>query len=340
MRLNDRAAELANAIGADAALLRIEAGEVSGCKVYDLGVSAPGGLEAGRRMAEACLSGLGNVTIAEADPTVCRGPAVVVRTDHPVAACMASQYAGWQVSAGGYAAMASGPMRAAAAHEPLFAEPAFVAIAKRERGGPCVGVLEASELPGAGVCKQIADRCGVGLPMLTLLVAPTDSQAGSVQVVARSVETAMHKLHELGFDLTRVESGWGAAPLPPVAGDAFSGIGRTNDAVLYGGHAVLYVRGDDESISAIGPRAPSSASPDHGRPFQEVFKAHGDDFYEIDPLLFSPAVVTFVNLDTGATHRFGRYEPAVIAESFGYGGDRDSWPYKPADSGSPSAGGS
>ena len=43
-----------------------------------------------------------------------------VRTDEPVAACMASQYAGWQVAVGKFFAMGSGPMRAAWGREKLF----------------------------------------------------------------------------------------------------------------------------------------------------------------------------------------------------------------------------
>ena len=36
-------------------------------------------------------------------------------------------------------------------------------------------------------------------------------------MVARSVETALHKLHELKFDLNQIVSAFGTAPLPPVA---------------------------------------------------------------------------------------------------------------------------
>jgi len=147
-------------------------------------------------------------------------------------------------------------------------------------------------------------------------VARTASLAGTVQVVARSVETCLHKLHELGFDLARVQSGYGVAPLPPVAADDLTGIGRTNDAVLYGGSVTLWVRGDDDLLTTIGPRVPSSSSADHGQPFAAIFEKYGRDFYKIDPLLFSPAEVTFINLDTGRTHRFGELRPDVIRQSF------------------------
>jgi methenyltetrahydromethanopterin cyclohydrolase len=127
----------------------------------------------------------------------------------------------------------------------------------------------------------------------------------------------LHKLFELGFDLHRIESGYGTAPLPPVAGDDLEGIGRTNDAILYGGEVTLWVRGSDADLEAIGPRVPSSASPDFGAPFAEIFARYHRDFYAIDPHLFSPAVVTFVNLDTGHRFRFGRTLPEVIRKSFG-----------------------
>src|SRR4029079_9837922 len=113
-----------------------------------------------------------------------------------------------------------------------------------------------------------------------------------------------------------IESAYGAAPLPPVAGDDLAAIGRTNDAVLYGAEVTLWLRGDDESIAAIGPRFPSSASPDFGEPFAQIFKRYDCDFYKIDPHLFSPAAVTFCNLDTGRTMRFGKVSPEVVERSF------------------------
>ncbi len=150
-----------------------------------------------------------------------------------------------------------------------------------------------------------------------LLAARTASLAGNLQVVARSVETSLHKLFELGFDVWRVRSAIGIAPLPPVASDDFAGIGRTNDAILYGGRVTLMVRGDDDSIAAIGPQVPSSGSAMFGKPFAEVFEDAGRDFYKIDPHLFSPAEVVFQNLDTGRVHVFGHVAPEVLKRSFG-----------------------
>ncbi len=285
--------------------------EESGAQLIDCGVHTTGSLGAGAAVAEVCLAGLGTVEIVPGDRGIWPGPAVTVRTDQPLAACMASQYAGWQVAGTDFFAMGSGPMRARRGREKLFDD-----IGYREAGDVAVGVLESAHLPAADICQHLANDCGVESENLTLLVAPTASLAGTVQVVARTIETALHKMHELGFNLARVVSGFGVAPLPPVAANDLQGIGRTNDAVLYGGEVTLWITGDDASIRELGPRVPSSASPDHGQPFGEIFERYERDFYKIDPLLFSPAVVQLVSLESGCSYRFGKMLPDVLRQSF------------------------
>jgi methenyltetrahydromethanopterin cyclohydrolase len=298
-QLNQSAAEICRQMIDQADRLRIAVHEnADGSRVLDCGVQSPGGLEAGRRMAEVCMAGLGTVEIVSHGNWLT--PAVFVRTDQPLLACMASQYAGWKISRDEYFAMGSGPMRGLAGKEPLFEK-----IGRPEPESCAVGVLEASRLPPPEICGEIARQCGVEPRGLILLVAPTASQAGTVQIVARSAESAMHKLAEIGFDLRRVESALGVAPLPPVAGNDLEAMGRTNDAILYGGEVTLWVRGDQETIAAAGPQIPSIASRDHGVPFVELFRRYEGDFYRMDPHLFGPAVVTLNNLDTGQTLRFG-----------------------------------
>ncbi|MBI1312819.1 methenyltetrahydromethanopterin cyclohydrolase [bacterium] len=310
--LNQNAATVVSAISDAATLARlgiVASTTTNGACVFDTGINARGGIDAGRLLAELCFSGLGTTQIGV---DVDGNPSVQVVTDAPVAACLQSQYAGWKISVDKYFAMGSGPMRALAAREELFEK-----LPIDEQSDVAVGVLEAGQLPDDSVTSYIAERCGISPEKLTLLVAPTASLAGTIQVVARSVETAMHKLFELGFDVRRVRSGFGTAPLPPVAKDDLAGIGRTNDAILYGGRVTLWVDGDDDSLKEIGPQVPSSAAECHGRPFLQIFKEAGYDFYRIDPLLFSPAEITFHNLETGNAFRFGQREPDVLRESFG-----------------------
>jgi methenyltetrahydromethanopterin cyclohydrolase len=224
---------------------------------------------------------------------------------------MAAQYAGWQIAVGKFFAMGSGPMRALYGKEELFDDIPF-----REQAPVAVGVLETRKLPDDAVVEYLSTSLNLPPAKLTLLLAPAASLAGNVQVVARSLETALHKLHALKFDLGQVVSGFGTAPLPPVAADELQAIGRTNDAILYGGRAVIWVRADDAQLADIGPRVPSLASPDHGAPFAAIFERYDKDFYKIDPMLFSPAQIVLHNLNTGTSHIFGRLEPDVLRHSF------------------------
>src|SRR5262245_34162484 len=308
MRLDERAHALADRRAATADTLGIAVHNIAGARVLDCGVQAAGGLQAGLGLARACLADLGDVAIIRGQ----FGPAVQVQTDHPVAACMAAQYAGWQISVGKYFAMGSGPMRALYGKEELFDH-----LPGRESASVAVGVLETRKLPTDEVVAFLAEKLGIAAGKLTLLVAPTATLAGTVQVVARSVETCLHKLHELKFDLTTVVSGYGIAPLPPPAKDDLAAIGRTNDAVLYGGRANLWMKCDDDAIAAIGPKVPASASSDYGAPFADIFARYNHDFYKIDPLLFSPGLVTFHNLASGRTFTFGQTNEAVLRQSFG-----------------------
>ena len=249
-----------------------------GGRFIDCGIEVRGGFRAGLDLAQICLADLAEVTIVPGAVGGRACPYVQVVTDHPVAACLASQYAGWAIHEGKYFAMGSGPMRAAAAREPIFET-----IGRHEQSESVVGVLEARKEPPPAVVASIAEACHVAPSAVTLLVAPTASLAGGIQVVARSIETALHKLAEVGFDLSRLKSAIGTAPLPPVAANDLAAIGRTNDAILYGARVVLWVTGDDDSLRAVGPQVPSTSSRDHGEPFAAIFARYHNDFYAVDP---------------------------------------------------------
>lgn len=319
MQLNQASFEIAEALRARANWLGVADREIAGVRVIDCGVDEPGSDEAGLAMARAAMGGLGDVQLVADGRAAfgaawpdCPWRAVTAASDRPVAACLAAQYAGWKVAAKKYFAMASGPIRAAIGRENLFDH-----IGMRERPAVAVGLLESSALPPPDVCRQLAADAGVPPDAVTLLVARTASLAGTLQIIARSLETALHKLHDLGFDLGRIRRGRGVAPLAPVPpGDDLIAIGRTNDAILYGGHVVLEVTGSDGSLAEIGPRMVSSASDSYGAPFMQLFERAGRDFYALDPALFAPALVDLVNVETGTTCRFGALAPEIVARSF------------------------
>jgi methenyltetrahydromethanopterin cyclohydrolase len=311
VQLNVRAWRLCQQLEDRADELQIQRHRVAGADCWDFGIHVAGGLAAGIQLARIGLADLAGVQLLATPGMPGSGWSVQVTTDHPVTACMASQYAGWRISRDGYFAMGSGPMRAAAASEELFR-----GRVDPERTDVAVGVLETASVPGSNVVVDIAQQCGVQPDRLVLLVAPTASQAGTLQIVARSVETALHKLIDLGFDLHRLVSGAGIAPLPPVAADDLEAIGRTNDAILYGARVTLWVRGDDASLDQVVQQVPSSSSRDYGEPFAKIFARYHHDFYQIDPHLFSPAQVSLVNLDTGRSFSAGQIDSGLLTASF------------------------
>jgi methenyltetrahydromethanopterin cyclohydrolase len=312
-RLVGRLLERADSLGITAA--RAECGAT----IVDCGVSAPGGEAAGVGIAEIAMAGLGRARVEPAGGSWTI-PTVAVESDSPVASCLASQYAGWKVQEGRYFAMTSGPIRAAIGREDLFDRLARTRLGDlRERPAVAVALLESAKLPPDSVCRRLADEAGVDPAGLTLLVARTASPAGTLQVVARSLETALHKLDTLGFDLGLIVRGRARAPLPPIPLPAndLEAIGRTNDSILYGGEVVLEIAGDEASVAEIGPLAVSGVSPAHGAPFRTLFEQAGGDFYAIDPALFAPAVLEIHLGDGGRRLRFGRLAEDVLARSFG-----------------------
>jgi methenyltetrahydromethanopterin cyclohydrolase len=312
LTLNERAVRLADYAAANAAALRMQVHTTAGgARVIDGGIKTPGGLQAGLTLARVCLAGQAEVTLVPGDVAGISSPYVVVTTDHPVLACMASQYAGWQIAVGKFFAMGSGPMRAAYGKEELFEH-----IPGKEKAPVAVGVLETRKLPDDAVIDHLSQALSLPAAKITLCTAPAASQAGNLQVVARSLETALHKLHELKFDLNQVVSGFGSAPLPPVAKDELTAIGRTNDAILYGGRVTIWVQSEDDLLAEIGPKVPASASPDHGAPFATIFERYEHDFYKIDPMLFSPAEIVLCNLKSGRGFTFGRTRADVLYQSF------------------------
>lgn len=312
--VNTLTAPLVAALLRDAAALRLGVSrDASGATLVDAGIEATGGIEAGRRIAEICLGGLGTVSILPSDglwPFV-----VAVHTAQPVLACLGSQYAGWnlqhQEGDVTFFALGSGPGRSLAAKETLFAE-----LGYRDRATEAVLVLEVDRAPPTALLRRIAEDCGVAPDRLTVIMTPTQSLAGAVQIAARSLEVALHKTHSLQFPLARIIDGCGTAPLPPPVPDFVQAMGRTNDAIFYDGMVQLFVTGPEAEAEKLADTLPCVVSRDYGRPFAETFIAYGGDFYKIDPLLFSPGVVLVTALESGRTFRRGRHDRALLERSF------------------------
>src|SRR5919107_2342155 len=312
LRMNETAGEIADGLADQAEALRVRTFRLpGGARVIDAGVEVDGGIEAGLALAEIFMGGLGNGTASALQIGGQAYPGVTVWTDHPAVSCMASQYAGWAISVGKFFAMGSGPLRAHARVEREL----FEKLGYEERAEQGVLVLEGRTLPTDEVAVWVAEKSRLQPSQLTFVVAPTASLAGGVQISARIVETGLHKMETLGFDVRRVLSALGTAPLPPVAKNDLRAIGRTNDCILYGGQARFTIQAGDGELEKLLEQLPASASRDYGTPFYEIFQRYGGDFYKIDPLLFSPAEVWLTSTETGRAFYAGRLNPEVLEAS-------------------------
>ncbi len=310
--MNERAWVLADDAVSRAEELGIAIHTLScGARVIDAGIEVAGGFGAGKLLSHLCMGGLGHLDYV---PVMIGGEqwqGVQVWTDHPAVCCMASQYAGWAITPEGYFAMGSGPLRARARVEKEL----YAKLRYAEDGSRGVLVLEGRTPPTDAVAEWVAAKAGVKPDGLTFAIAPTASVAGGVQIVARVIETGLHKMETLGFDVTQVVSAMGTAPLPPTAKSDMRAIGRTNDCVLYGGQARYTVRATDEELARLAARLPASTSSDYGTPFYDIFKRYDNDFYKIDPMLFSPAEVWLTSATSGKTVHAGHVNPDVLIAS-------------------------
>ena len=310
--LNDRSAKLLKKIALRHEQFRIEVIKLPcGTTIYDFGVDVVGSLQAGLALAKVCLADLAAVTFLPADPTRIAAPLVQVLTDAPVAACMASQYAGWPVKVDKFFAMGSGPMRIKRGKEKVLQD-----IQVSDSSNFAVGVLETEKIPDDAIAQAIAAECQVSPDALSLCVAPTRSIAGVTQVVSRAVETALHKIDGLGGDVNCIISAIGTAPKPPPTSNFAAGIGRTNDAILYGGDVTLYTTDGSHLLDLI-EKIPSNSSSDWGSPFIDIFNANDCDFYKIDAGLFAPARLTIIDVTSGSSRTAGLYRPDCLKRSFG-----------------------
>ena len=316
LSVNALSGPLVQALIIDADQLRVGVRRLgNGCTLVDAGIDCLGSLEAGRRIATICMAGLGDVRL-RSSPLFPRWPwQVEVTTSQPVMACLASQYAGWSLNVEdgkAFQALGSGPGRALATKEPLFQE-----LDYHDASDSTCLVLETDRIPPATLADKVSRDCGVAPDAVTLILTPTGSLAGAVQIAARVVEVALHKAHALGFQIDAIVEGVGSAPLPPPVSDALMAMGRTNDTILFGGQVHLFVTGPDQDAQNLAQRLPSRNSRDYGKPFAQVFADYEYDFFQIDPMLFSPAQISVTALESGRTYYEGGVDLALLERSFG-----------------------
>jgi methenyltetrahydromethanopterin cyclohydrolase len=289
----------------------------NGSTVIDAGVNVTGSFKAGELYTKVCLGGMADVGISipgDLSETFAL-PSVKIKTDSPAISTLGSQKAGWSVSVGDFFALGSGPARALA----LKPAETYEKIGYRDEADLAILTLEADILPGAEVTDSIASECDVAPENVYVLVAPTSSLVGSIQISGRVVENGTYKMLEaLHFDVTKVKHAAGIAPIAPVDPDGLKAMGKTNDAVLFGGRTYYYVESEEgDDVKSLAEKLPSSAADGYGKPFYEVFKEANFDFYQIDKGMFAPAEVVINDLRTGEVFRTGYVNNELMMKSFG-----------------------
>ena len=294
-----------------------------GTTLIDAGIRARGGFIAGKFVTEICLGGYGSAEILPMQYGDITFSSIYIQTDYPALSTLASQFAGWRIKIGDYSAIGSGPARAIS----LKPKKLYRKLEYSEQSDSAVLVLETNKNPPDEVIQKISSECNISPEKLFLVLVPTSSLAGATQVSGRIVETGLHKLETLGLDPKIVEYAWGYAPIIPLHPKFDEAMGRTNDAILYGGTAYYLVNhDDDDELKEIVKLAPSSSSrmiqeakalAKKSPRFLDIFKEAGFDFYEIDPNIFAPAVVMINNMKTGNFFRAGALDVDVLKSSFG-----------------------
>lgn len=301
VELVDEALDFAGELGVDAYELD------SGATVLDFGVQADGGIEAGLLLSEIQTAGLATVQTRMDEVGGAPLPHVELATDHPALALLCSQKAGWELRFDEFDGLGGGPARALVGEEEEFRQLEFY-----DEFDLTVLTVESVSLPTDEVAEHVAERTGVEPSGIFLPTVATGSVAGSVSTASRAAELAVFRLFELGYDPRDVLSASGSAPFPPVSYDEEVAMGRTNDALAYGGRVYLHVRED----AGVFEELPSSAADEYGTPFEEIFADANWDFYDIPETVFAPAQVT-VDVADGPTRVLGGMREDLLVESFG-----------------------
>ena len=288
----------------------------NGTTVIDAGINAAGSYGAGTYVTEVCLGGLGRAHISMTD----YGenlviPSIFLETTHPAIATLGSQFAGWRIKdkEKKFFGMGSGPARA------LSLEPKelYDKISYEDKSSEAVIVIETENAINNDIIEVISTKCVVQYSSLYVITAPTNSLVGSVQISGRVVETGIHKLSEVGFDPKKIKHASGDAPIAPIHPNSAKAMGRTNDVILAAGRVYLTVEAsDDDNLPELITKVPSSSSKDYGKPFHQIFKAAGYDFYKIDPGLFAPAEITINDTKTGKSYHAGKVDTELLKKSF------------------------
>ena len=245
--------------------------------IIDTGVNVKGGFKAAEYVTKAALCGFGEAKTIMAKYGSMHLPAVVAYTDLP--AIIAISYYVWpevmhppHVKTDEYSAWVSGPGKALK-QKP---EKVYAKLDYKDEGSVAVLLVQprGKQLPDESVAEKLANACGINPENLYLLVTPTNSIVGSVQVSARTMEDGFWRLTEYyGISYDRVEEIMTLTPIAPVSPKVFrEPCPWADDMIRHGGvlHAWIYSK-EGEDLQKMAEEMVIENNP----------KSFGKSFYQL-----------------------------------------------------------
>ncbi|MCK4477056.1 methenyltetrahydromethanopterin cyclohydrolase [Candidatus Bathyarchaeota archaeon] len=297
----------------------------NGATIIDCGMEVPGGFEAGKCVTEVTLGGIGQAKVTFMDFGEFVLPAMHVTTDHPALATMGSQMGGWRIPKevaknllGLGMAIGSGPARA------LAKTPAevFDSLKHEEKADVAILVIQCdkfpmSKFPTESIVTHVSKETGIDMKRVYILIVPTNCLAGNIQIAGRCVENGVYTLFYMDYDITKLKSGAGIAPIAPVHPNSTVGMGMANDLMMYGLRTFYTIETqEEEDVCKLAKEMViENRSPDYGKLYGELYEQAGKNFYKVDFGNYAPSEVTLNDLRTGTLCRAGRLRADIIKKS-------------------------
>ncbi len=286
----------------------------NGATVIDMGINAGGSWEAAKLFTEVTLSCMGIVSFGRFTFGRIDLPSVNVYLSKPQIACLSSQFSSWKIKADekyNIAGLGSGPARALAQND---------AIVKlwdyKDVNIETVFAAQMSALPDEEFAEHIANECKIKPENLYILASKTASIVGSVQICARMIEASIWRLNYDGFDISKIITASGYAPIAPCISDELIAMDRVNNAMLYGATASYVVECEDSEIEKVLDTLAFSSSKFYGCNFGEMFEEGGRDIFTMDIDAHKVARVEINNYKTGKSYTTGVLNEEMLFNSF------------------------
>jgi methenyltetrahydromethanopterin cyclohydrolase len=277
--------------------------------VIDCGIKSPGSIGAGIILASISLGGLGKISVV---------PAIIdeyyihfsqAYINRPSIACLGSQKPAWKLKIEGYNGTAYGPARAISQKPKAI----YTAIDYSDDSETAIINIESMALPGEKEIDAIAKQCNTDPECVVALVAPANSIASSVVNSTRTVEWAMNRLFQLGYNINDIITASSATPIAPIRSDEHEFLGSSFDSISYYGMAQIYAKCHDDRFK----EATSISSKSYGKGFMTLVKESQGDLSKVDPAMFSPARLIVNGVQDGTLQGYGKLNAAMLMASYG-----------------------